>query len=129
MSASKGIADGLAEAWQGAEMPSGDAVRSDHRSPSSLDAPRCARGNQTAKPRHTGGSELASPTPVCRAFGGPLGDRPPLRDTLTGGRPPGGKVPDPALFGGAARIIGRNEAKCRHALVAADRGLPKGSWT
>jgi hypothetical protein len=41
----------------------------------------------------------------------PFGDRPPLRDTLTGGRPPGRKLPDP-YWGGLA-IIGRNEAKCR----------------
>jgi hypothetical protein len=40
-----------------------------------------------------------------------FGDRPPLRDTLTGGRPPGRKLPDPC-WGGLA-IIGRNEAKCR----------------
>ena len=42
---------------------------------------------------------------------GLFGDRPPLRDTLTGGRPPGRKLPDPC-WGGLA-IIGGNEAKCR----------------
>jgi hypothetical protein len=30
-----------------------------------------------------------------RPHAGPFGGRPPLRDTLTGGRPPGRKVPDP----------------------------------
>ena len=42
---------------------------------------------------------------------GLFGDRPPLRSTLTGGRPPGRKLPDPC-WGGLA-IIGGNEAKCR----------------
>jgi hypothetical protein len=40
-----------------------------------------------------------------------FGDRPPLRSTLTGGRPPGRKLPDPC-WGGLA-IIGGNAAKCR----------------
>ena len=38
--------------------------------------------------------------------------RPPLQDTLTGGRPPGRKVPDP--FWGGLPMIGGNEAKRRH---------------
>jgi hypothetical protein len=40
-----------------------------------------------------------------------FGDRPPLLDTLTGGRPPGRKVPDPQSGGSA--IIRENEVKCR----------------
>ena len=46
------------------------------------------------------------PTPDARACEG----RPPLRDTLTGGRPPGRKIPDPL---GGRPMIGRNE-KRRH---------------
>jgi hypothetical protein len=42
---------------------------------------------------------------------GPFGDRPPVRNTLTGGRPPGRKLPD--LCWGGLLIIAGNGAKCR----------------
>ena len=42
--------------------------------------------------------------------------RPPLQDTLTGGRPPGGKFPTP--FWGGLPMIGGNEAKRRYWRVA-----------
>ena len=57
---------------------------------------------------------------------GPFGDRPPLRDTLTGGRPPGREMSRPLLWGGLT-IIGGNGAKCRHPLSGVGfgrRGFP-----
>jgi len=55
------------------------------------------------------------PPSIAEAFGlvasHTFGDRPPLRTTLTGGRPPGRIFPDPC-WGGLA-IIGANEANCR----------------
>ena len=57
-----------------------------------------------------------------------FGDRPPLRDTLTGGRPPGRKVPDPnwglddnkvEIMGGEIATVpeNRSETYCGMRLV------------